>query len=194
MQLLTRLFVTELPEESDELMEKKYGQDVIDSLSVLEAVTPALHRDLWPQLQETFPMIHLALRSKFAIIRQLAARCFATLCDTMTSQGMRFVVENIIPSLGDPLSLANRQGATELIYREYAVSKMVFRVTDISFEDIVQRLDLKALAYVIFMVVPVLGRMSDPDDDIRSMATNTFASLIKMVPLEVRTLFSYYDA
>ena len=27
--------------------------------------------------------------------------------------------------------------------------------------------------------------MSDPDDDIRSTATNTFASLVKMVPLEV---------
>jgi len=27
--------------------------------------------------------------------------------------------------------------------------------------------------------------MSDPDDDIRSTATNTFASLVKMIPLEV---------
>jgi TATA-binding protein-associated factor len=51
--------------------------------------------------------------------------------------------------------------------------------------DIVQRLDIKALPYVIFLVVPVLGRMSDSDDAIRSTATNTFASLVKMVPLEV---------
>ena len=35
------------------------------------------------------------------------------------------------------------------------------------------------------MVVPVLGRMTDSDDEIRSTATNTFASLVKMVPLEV---------
>jgi hypothetical protein len=52
--------------------------------------------------------------------------------------------------------------------------------------DIVQRLDIKALPYVIFMIVPVLGRMSDSDDDIRSISTNTFAALVKMVPLEVR--------
>ena len=51
--------------------------------------------------------------------------------------------------------------------------------------DIVQKLDIKALPYVIFLIVPVLGRMSDPNDDIRSTATNTFASLVKMVPLEV---------
>ena len=44
---------------------------------------------------------------------------------------------------------------------------------------------MKALPYVIFLVVPVLGRMSDSDDAIRSTATNTFASLVKMVPLEV---------
>ncbi|KAF7294767.1 TBP associated factor [Mycena indigotica] len=152
--------------EADTRIEKQYGQDVIDSLSVLQAVVPALHPDLWPRLTETFPMMHLALTSRFAIIRQSAARCFATLCDVMTTDAMRYVIENIVPLLGDPLSLANRQGATELIYH------------------VVQRLDIKALPYVIFMVVPVLGRMSDSNDDIRSTATNTFASLVKMVPLE----------
>jgi hypothetical protein len=35
------------------------------------------------------------------------------------------------------------------------------------------------------MVVPILGRMSDSNDEIRSTATNIFASLVKMVPLEV---------
>ena len=51
--------------------------------------------------------------------------------------------------------------------------------------DIVSRLDIKVLPYVIFMVVPVLGRMSDSNDEIRATASNTFASLVKMVPLEV---------
>ncbi|KAJ7632150.1 SNF2 superfamily chromatin remodeling protein [Roridomyces roridus] len=151
---------------SDELIQKQFGQDVIDSLSVLEAVVPTFHPDLWPKLAETFPMMHIALTSRFAIIRQSAARCFATLCDVMTSDAMRYVIENIVPLLGDPLVLANRQGATELMYH------------------VVQRLDIKALPYVIFMVVPVLGRMSDSNDSIRSTATNTFASLVKMVPLE----------
>ena len=52
--------------------------------------------------------------------------------------------------------------------------------------DIVQLLDSKVLPYLIFLVVPVLGRMSDADDALRFIATNTFASLVKMVPLEVR--------
>ena len=31
------------PAQSDDLVAKQFGQDVIDSLSVLEAVVPALH-------------------------------------------------------------------------------------------------------------------------------------------------------
>ena len=44
---------------------------------------------------------------------------------------------------------------------------LVIKVSE-TLADIVQKLDIKALPYVIFMVVPVLGRMSDSDDDIRS--------------------------
>lgn len=101
------------------LIEKQYGQDVIDSLSVLEAIAPTFHQDLYPKLVETFPMLDLALRSRLAIIRQSAARCFATICDVMTLDAMRYVVEHLVPLLGDPLALTNRQGATELIYRWY---------------------------------------------------------------------------
>ncbi|EMD34416.1 hypothetical protein CERSUDRAFT_117290 [Gelatoporia subvermispora B] len=150
----------------DSALEKQFGQDLIDSFSVLDAVVPTFHEELWSKFREIFPMFTLALRSRFAIIRQCGARCFATICDAMTIEAMKFVVQSVLPFLGDTSNLSNRQGATELIYH------------------IVQKLDIKALPYVIFMIVPVLGRMSDPDDDIRSTATNTFASLVKMVPLE----------
>ena len=63
-------------------------------------------------------MIAQLLQSRFAIIRQVAARCFATVCDVMTAEAMRYVIELVLPSLQDPLVLANRQGATELIYRK----------------------------------------------------------------------------
>ena len=59
-----------------------------------------------------------ALRSRFAIIRQCAARCFATICDVITVAAMRFVIEKMVPYLGDAPNITNRQGATELIYRE----------------------------------------------------------------------------
>jgi TATA-binding protein-associated factor len=171
------------PDSADDLINREHGQDVIDSLSVLEAVVPTLHQELRPKIRELFPMIAMALRSRFAIIRQSAARCFAAICDVMTVDAMRFVIETILPFLGDTLVNLNRQGATELVF-----STSGYRPATITYclIDVVQRLDHKALSYVIFLVVPVLGRMSDPDDDIRATATNTFASLVKMVPLEVR--------
>ena len=51
--------------------------------------------------------------------------------------------------------------------------------------DLVTALDTEILPYVIFLIVPVMGRMSDSDTDVRLLATETFASLVKLVPLEV---------
>ena len=50
---------------------------------------------------------------------------------------------------------------------------------------LVQVMDAKILPYVIFLVVPVLGRMSDGNELVRMVMTNCFAQLIKLVPLEV---------
>lgn len=77
---------------------------------------PTFHQELWPKIRELFPMIAMALRSQFAIIRQSAARCFAAICDVMTVDAMRFVIETILPLLGDTLINSNRQGATELVF------------------------------------------------------------------------------
>jgi TATA-binding protein-associated factor len=51
--------------------------------------------------------------------------------------------------------------------------------------DLVNTLDTEILPYVIFLIVPVMGRMSDSDNDVRLLATETFATLVKLVPLEV---------
>jgi TATA-binding protein-associated factor len=159
----------------------------------LEAVVPTFHDGLQHKLQELFPLMDRALRSRFAIVRQAAARCFATLCDVMTLEAMRYVVENIILFLQDPLVATNRQGTMELIYRQYILCSLCFFESENwLISDIVNRLDIKALPYIIFMVVPVLGRMSDSNDDIRATASNTFASLVKMIPLEVSTTSSSF--
>lgn len=62
-------------------------------------------------------MLSFTLRSRYAIIRQSAARCFSTICEIMTTDAMLVVVENIIPFISDSSNLHNRQGAAELIYR-----------------------------------------------------------------------------
>lgn len=49
-----------------------------------------------------------------------------------------------------------------------------------------QTLQLKVLPYLLFFITPVLGRMSDRNEGCRVAATNVFAAMVKMIPLEVR--------
>ncbi|WVQ99889.1 hypothetical protein IAU59_007032 [Kwoniella sp. CBS 9459] len=142
------------------------GQDLIDSLTSLRLIMPELDATLYPQLHTLFPSIIMALQSSFAVVRHTAAKCLAAICDVMTHEGMRKVVDDVIPLVGDATKVASRQGAVEAIHHMIKV------------------LDLKVLPYVLFLIVPILGRMSDPDEHVRLLATSSFASLVKMVPLE----------
>ncbi|BGP38652.1 TATA-binding protein-associated factor mot1 [Rhodotorula kratochvilovae] len=165
---LLEVFASGDVQQADALLasDDQKGQDLVDALTVLPVaaarLTPALHK----RLASLFPALSLATRSQFAVVRYAVAKSFATLCDIVPTEGMRHVVESVIPVLGDPLNANNRRGAIELI------------------SHLVELLDVKILPYVIFLVVPVLGRMSDSDDEVRLVATNTFASLVKLVPLE----------
>lgn len=103
------------------------GQQVVDSLTVLHVVVPSLDPTLHARVVELFPVIAKALRSKYALIRQAASRSFSTLCDTITTDGMRFVIEHVLPFLGDTTILENRQGAMELIYRRCCFFRAVVR-------------------------------------------------------------------
>ena len=50
--------------------------------------------------------------------------------------------------------------------------------------DLVLSMDEQIIPYVIFLIVPILGRMSDSDNHVRFLATETFATLVKLVPLD----------
>nr|XP_019011335.1 TATA-binding protein-associated factor [Kwoniella pini CBS 10737]OCF50116.1 TATA-binding protein-associated factor [Kwoniella pini CBS 10737] len=142
------------------------GQDIVDCLTSLRLITPELDSALHSRLHMLFPPIILALQSSFAVIRYTAAKCLAALCDVMLNEGMRRVVDDVVPLVGDATRVFSRQGAVEAIHH------------------IIKVLDIKALPYVLFLIVPILGRMSDPDEHVRLLSTSSFASLVKMVPLE----------
>ncbi|WRT68269.1 uncharacterized protein IL334_005245 [Kwoniella shivajii] len=142
------------------------GQDVVDCLTSLRLIIPELDPDLHIQLHTLFPAIILALQSSYAVIRYTGAKCLAALCDVMLNEGMRRVVDDVVPLVGNPTRVSSRQGAVEAIHH------------------IIKVLDIKALPYVLFLIVPILGRMSDPDEHVRLLSTSSFASLVKMVPLE----------
>ena len=58
---------------------------------------------------------------------------------------------------------------------------------------IIDELGLNIIPYIVFLVVPMLGRMCDQNEQVRLLATHCFASLIKLMPLEVSfSFFNYY--
>ena len=95
-----------------------FGQSIIDEFSVMRTLLPTLHPSLVTQLQEMHPHLISALKCKFSVIRFAAARCFATMCKVDIISGMNYMVENVLPMVGDQAELARRQGAIECIYRE----------------------------------------------------------------------------
>jgi TATA-binding protein-associated factor len=104
--------------DADSLMGKQTGQDVIDSLVTLQTVVPSLHEKLWDRVMGLLPPLLTALKSRYSIVRQAASKCLAVICNTLTLGGMRFVVEQVLPLLGDAKSITNRQGGIEVVFSE----------------------------------------------------------------------------
>ncbi|KAI9664076.1 MAG: TATA-binding protein-associated factor mot1 [Bathelium mastoideum] len=162
---IRRVFGGDLPADLTD-PEDTNGQEAIDALSTLRALVPRFHPDLHPLVLDLMPLIAKGLHSRLAVLRYAAAKCFATVCSIITVQGVTMLVEKVLPGISNAVDVHVRQGAIECVYH------------------LIHVMEDGILPYVIFLLVPVLGRMSDSDDDIRLIATTTFAHLVKLVPLE----------
>ena len=142
------------------------GQDAIDAMSLLRILVPKMHEDVEATAEKFLDDILTALFCRYAVFRYAAAKCFATICNAMRIKGMELLVEKVLPAMNNPLNLHARQGAIECVYH------------------LLHIMGDQILPYVVFLIVPILGRMSDSDGDVRLIATTTFATLVKLIPLE----------
>ena len=146
--------------------ENPLGQQAVDAISSLRALISSLHTDLHAWVLDLVPCVVTALHCDFPVFRYTAAKCLASICSVMPVQGFTLLVEKVLPSISHGHEVAHRQGAIECIYH------------------LIQVMGDGILPYVIFLLVPVLGRMSDSDPGVRLIATTAFATLVKLVPLE----------
>ncbi len=147
-------------------VDEEQGQSLVDALSALRTLTPTLHPSLHTFVLSLSSLTGKAMRSRLSVVRYSAAKCFATMCSVIAIEGMTRLVQDVLPNISNPLDLRDRQGITECVYH------------------LIQAMGDKILPYVIFLIVPVLGRMSDANNDVRLLATTSFATLVKLVPLE----------
>ncbi|KAG5421534.1 MOT1 [Candida metapsilosis] len=152
---------------SDEIVKDEFkGQSIIDALGILKALLPKIDKSLHSEITDHLDLLLPGLKSEYSVFRYSTAKCFATICSVAPTKAFTFLVNSILPMLKNAGSIIERQGAIETIYH------------------ISQVMGASILPYVMFLIVPVLGRMSDSDHDVRVLATTTFASIIKLVPLE----------
>lgn len=165
---LHKAFSQDASSDTSNLSDKttNLGQEVVDGLSVLRTLVGKFNPKLMTIVLDAMPSLLKALASEYSTIRHAAAMAFAQICKADTVRCMEMAITQLVPMLADAGSLQKRQGAIEAIY------------------FLVASLDASILPYVIFLIVPILGRMSDSDNDVRIVATTTFAMLVKLVPLE----------
>lgn len=144
----------------------KEGQSVIDSFELIKTVFPWIVSSLRDSILSNVNILLQGLSSSVAVFRYSSSKCLASIISTCPTLGFQILVEQILPMLNNPLEVTQRQGSIECIYH------------------VVQYMESKILPYIVFLIVPVLGRMSDSNKSIRLIATTTFAQIIKLVPLE----------
>ncbi|KAF8793895.1 TATA-binding protein-associated factor 172 like protein [Argiope bruennichi] len=140
--------------------------ELLCSLQLLKVICPFINAELHSELENVLPHICCCLDHPVSIVRHKAANCLGRLSKVIIVQTMNVVLDKILGKLGASDNEIQRQGSVEAI------------------ACIIDELGLDIVPYIVLLIVPMLGRMSDQNEQVRLMATHCFASLIKLMPLE----------
>ena len=137
------------------------NQELVQFLNAFNIVSKRFDENLHHELRKTFVCLTSGILTHVNNLpRFLASRCLASLASFMPNETITAVINNVIPMLDNP-NVVTRQGATEAM------------------STIVNKLGLDFVPYIVLFIVPVLGKMSDPDSDVRQLSTSMFANMIK---------------
>ncbi|KAJ8949069.1 hypothetical protein NQ318_016971 [Aromia moschata] len=187
---ITRHFGAELPSKAPKLWEFMVGQltatvdpynfnanalynrdseaeQLVWALQVLEVTSPSLHKSLLPDvMNRSLVRLCVLLSHPYRAVRHLASRCLAVFAKLDSVKVMELVVNLVLPKLGATDCDIDRQGAVEAI------------------ACIIESLQFDIIPFVVLLVVPLLGRMSDQNMCVRLMGTHSFATLVQLMPLD----------
>jgi TATA-binding protein-associated factor len=142
-------------------------QAAVHAMLLLQYIIPFLDKEVLDK--EITPLVEIICefcRHNVSLVRYCACTCLGNMCRYLTFPSMKAVIEYVMPFLADSKTLVNRLGAAEAVYQILELMK----------DDV--------LPYIVFLIVPILKRMSDPDPNVRFLCSNIFAKLVKLVPLE----------
>lgn len=142
------------------------AQELVTTMQVFETLSPVVHSSLHPKVEELLPHFIACLEHPYTTVRHMSSRCLGTLCKVITMATMNRILTEVVPLLGAQEDEVKREGSVEAL------------------SCIIEQLGMDIVPYIVLLVVPLLGRMSDHVDSIRLTATQCFATLIRLMPLE----------
>ncbi|XP_064478043.1 TATA-binding protein-associated factor 172-like [Ornithodoros turicata] len=142
------------------------SQQLVTGLQLLEVVGPNLHLQLHSKVAEVLPALCVTLDHSHTAVRHMAARCLGMLSKVLTVPTMTLILGEVLGRIGASHADTQRQGAIEAI------------------ACVIDNLGLDLVPYIVFLVVPMLGRMSDNNEAVRLLATHCFAALVRLMPLD----------
>ncbi|PIK38155.1 hypothetical protein BSL78_25007 [Apostichopus japonicus] len=142
------------------------ASELISSLQLFETLSSLVHRDIHGKILAYLPHLICCLGHPYTSVRHMSARCIGALAAVCQTEVMQEVVVKVIPKLSNVDEETSRQGAMECI--SCAVDS--------------QGMDI--VPYIVLLVVPLMGAMSDQNKSVRHLATQCFATLIRLMPLE----------
>lgn len=142
------------------------AEQLVWLLQVLEITSSSVCKTLQDDLMDkSLSRLCLLLSCPYRAVRHLSARCLASFAQLDSVRVMELIVNDVLPKLACDNEI-DRQGAVEAI------------------TCIVEALKYDVIPYVVLLIVPLLGRMSDQNQSVRLMGTHSFATLVQLMPLD----------
>ena len=151
------------------------GQNILNALGILGLITKHMAPDCLIRILENEVIIggllHF-LRFPWPIFRYFTANTIVNICRASFSlkikhsSPMELLITRILPLLNDSTSVAGRLGCAELLW------------------ILLENMNVLLVPYLVFFLVPTMSGMTDQNPRVREAVTLSFASVVKLMPLE----------
>ncbi|KAK9809358.1 hypothetical protein WJX73_008453 [Symbiochloris irregularis] len=141
------------------------AQSYAEALQVLAALAPALMGQLVGRALQLVPGVAACHADSSPGIRSLAVQCAVALAPLSNDNMIPTLLRHLLPLLGGQASQAGREGSVACM------------------AALLEALDVKLAPFLFLVVVPLMGRMSDPSPTVRSAAAQAFATAVVLLPL-----------
>ncbi|KAA6421342.1 MAG: hypothetical protein FRX49_08620 [Trebouxia sp. A1-2] len=141
------------------------AKQATETMQILKILGPVVDKSLLPEMLQAVPAVVHCCGHAQAAVKYMAVRCGVELGAAHGHLMLPPLLRTLVPLLDAASPPAARQGAVSMV------------------GSLVQQLGTSLVPYLLLLVVPLMGRMSDPDPAVRQLATATFAPVVALLPL-----------